>query len=467
MSALKVSYKDPAQLRPRGSNPRTHTPKQIKQIAASIKEFGFINPVLIDGSGGIIAGHGRVEAAKLLGMGDIPTVCAGHLTPAQVRAYVIADNRLAELAGWDRKLLALELQDLSVELDFDVAITGFETAEVDILIGELSEEVPDEADVVPAIDWERPAISQPGDLWRIGDHYLLCGNALDLQSYKRLLGSTKAQLVFTDPPYNVAIAGNVSGRGKSKHGDFAMASSEMSQSEFTQFLSTAFGQLCSASADGSIHFICMDWRHMREVLDAARSSYTELKNLCIWTKTNAGMGSLYRSQHELVFVFKNGSAPHVNNVELGRFGRNRSNVWPYAGVTAFGKDRNEELGLHPTVKPVALVADAIMDCSQRGGIVLDAFAGSGSTLIAAERTGRKGYGIEVEPHYIDTIIRRLEGLYGLKAVHTQSNKSFQEIEAQRLGKAGYGWQGPKERHGRRKGENSAGRPRHNAKNRPR
>ncbi|MGA7323079.1 MAG: site-specific DNA-methyltransferase [Rhodomicrobium sp.] len=324
MSPLKISYKDPAQLKRRDRNPRTHTPKQIRQIAASIKEFGFINPVLIDGLGAIIAGHGRVEAAMLLGMGDIPTVCAGHLTPAQVRAYVIADNRLAELAGWDRKLLALELQELSVQLDFDVAITGFETAEMDLLIGELSKEAPDEADVVPEIDWTRPAISQPGDLWQIGDHYLFCGNALDKESYKRLLGSKKAQLVFTDPPYNVAIAHNVSGRGKRKHGDFAMASGEMSQSEYTHFLRTAFERLCSASADGSIHFICMDWRHMREVLDAARHTYTELKNLCVWAKTNAGMGSFYRSQHELIFVFKNGSAPHINNVELGRFGRNRS-----------------------------------------------------------------------------------------------------------------------------------------------
>ena len=252
------------------------------------------------------------------------------------------------------------------------------------------------------------AISQPGDLWRIGDHYLLCGNALDAESYKRLPGSAKAQLVFTDPPYNVAIAGNVSGLGKSKHREFAMASGEMSQSEFTQFLRTAFEQLCTASADGSIHFICMDWRHMREVLDAAGETYKELKNLCVWTKTNAGMGSFYRSQHELVFVFKNGNAPNVNNVELGRFGRNRSNVWHYAGVNTFGKDRDAELGMHPTIKPLALVADAIMDCSNRGAIVLDAFAGSGTTLIAAERTGRKGYGIELDPHYIDTILRRFE-----------------------------------------------------------
>jgi DNA modification methylase len=466
MSPLRVSYKDPAQLRGRDRNPRTHTPKQIRQIAASIKEFGFINPVLVDGSNGIMAGHGRVEAAKLLGMADVPTVCAGHLTPAQVRAYVIADNRLAELAGWDRKLLALELQELSVELDFDVAITGFETADVDILIGELSEEAADEADAVPEIDWTRPAISQPGDLWRIGHHYLLCGNALDLESYKRILGSAKAQLVFTDPPYNVTIAGNISGLGKSKHREFTMASGEMSGSEFTQFLRTIFEHLCTASADGSIHFICMDWRHMREVLDAAGKTYNELKNLCIWTKTNAGMGSFYRSQHELVFAFKNGGAPYINNVELGRFGRNRSNVWHYAGVTTFGKDRNAELGMHPTVKPLALVADAILDCSKRGAIVLDAFAGSGTTLIAAERTGRKGYGIELDPHYIDTILKRFDSVYGLKAVHTQSNKGFEDIETERLTKARNGWQANKERRGRLKGEKPCGRPRHNAKNRP-
>jgi DNA modification methylase len=453
MTALKITYKDPGQLRPRARNPRTHTPTQIKQIAASIKEFGFVNPVLIDGSDNIIAGHGRVEAAKLLGMGDIPTVRVDHLTPAQVRAYVIADNRLAELAGWDRRLLALELQELSVQPNFDVAITGFETAEVDILIGDLNEESPDEADEVPEVDRTKPAISQAGDLWRIGDHHLLCRSALDQESYRQLLRGAKAQLVFTDPPYNVAIGGHVSGLGKNKHREFAMASGEMTRKEFTQFLSTAFEHLCTASADGSIHFICMDWRHMREVLDAADKTYGELKNLCIWTKTNAGMGSFYRSQHELVFVFRNGDARHINNVELGRFGRNRSNVWHYAGVNSFGKDRDTALGMHPTVKPLALVADAIMDCSKRGAIVLDAFAGSGTTLIAAERTGRRGCGIELDPHYVDTIVKRFDDLYGIKAVHLPSNKSFEDIETERSGKGRHGWQGNQEERKARKDQN--------------
>ena len=463
MSTLQVSYKDPAQLRRRDRNPRTHSPKQIRQIAASIKEFGFVNPVLIDGSDGIIAGHGRVEAAKLLGMTAIPVVCADHLTPAQVRAYVIADNRLAELAGWDRKLLAIELQKLSVELDFDVAMTGFETAEAEILIGELGEGAPDAADAVPGIDWTRPAISQPGDLWRMGDHYLLCGNALDRESYQRLMGSAKAQLVFTDPPGNAAPGGPVSGRGKSRHRDVAMASGERSEADFTQFLRTAFDRLCAASADGAIHFICMDWRHLRDVLDAAGKIYTELKNLCIWTKTNAGMGSFYRSQHELVFVFKNGRAPHVNNMKSGR--RKRSNVWPYPGVNTSGKDRNAEHGLQAAAKPLALIADAILDCSKRGAIVLDAFAGSGSTLLAAERTGRKGYGLEIEPHYIDTIIKRFDSHYGVKAVHTQSSMSFEAIGAARLAKADYGSQDRKERHGRLTGGRSSGRRNHTAKNR--
>jgi len=431
MTTLKISYKDPDQLKKRPRNPRTHTPKQIQQIVASIKEFGFISPVLIDGSDEIIAGHGRVEAAKLVGMSDVPTVRVDHLTPAQIRAYVIADNKLAENAGWDRELLTLELQELSVDLNFDVTITGFETAEVDLLIGELGEETPDEADQVPEIDRSVPAVSRAGDRWQIGNHVLLCGDALDENNYVNLLDSQKAQLVFTDPPYNVAIDGHVSGHGRVKHREFAMASGEMSTQEFTKFLETALGCLAEFSSNGSIHFICMDWRHLRELLDAAEKPYGELKNLCVWAKTNAGMGSLYRSQHELIFVFKNGSEPHINNVELGRFGRNRSNVWNYAGVNAFGSDRDTELAMHPTVKPVAMVADAILDCSKRNGIILDAFAGSGTTLIAAEKTGRRGYGIEIDPHYVDTIIRRFDQVYGLKAIHTQSKLDFDDMRTRR------------------------------------
>ena len=430
-AALKITYKDPAQLKPRARTPRTHTAKQIKQIAASIKEFGFISPILTDGADGIIAGQGRAEAAKLIGMNDVPTVRVDHLTPAQIRAYVIADNRLAENAGWDRELLALELQELSVELNFDVTVIGFETAEIDLLINELNKDTPDEADDVPEVDRSVPAVSRPGDRWRIGNHVLLCGDALKRDSYVNLLGEQKAQMVFTDPPFNVAIAGHVSGLGKVKHREFAMASGEMSTHEFTKFLATAFMHLADFSSNGSLHFICMDWRHIRELLEAAAKPYSELKNLCVWAKTNAGMGSLYRSAHELLFLFKKGTAPHINNVELGRFGRNRTNVWTYPGMNSFGKDRGAELAMHPTVKPLALVTDVILDCSRRGGIILDAFAGSGTTLIAAEKTGRRGFGIEIDCHYIDTIIRRFEEVYDLKAVHADSKLDFDRLRNKR------------------------------------
>jgi DNA modification methylase len=443
LASLKITYKAPAQLRPRARNPRTHTAKQIKQIQASIKEFGFINPILIDASDGIIAGHGRVEAAKLVGMTDVPTVRVDHLTPAQIRAYVIADNKLAENAGWDRELLTLDLQELSVELNFDVTVTGFETAEIDLLIGEINDDASDDADELPAIDRSVPAVTRLGDCWRIGNHFLLCGDALLADSYDKLLGTQKAQLVFTDPPYNVAIAGNVSGHGRIHHRDFAMASGEMSIAELTAFLKTAFSRLAAFSTNGSIHFICMDWRHMREILDASEALYSEFKNLCVWSKTNAGLGSLYRSQHELVFVFKNGTRPHINNIELGRFGRNRTNIWNYAGANSFGSTRNTELSMHPTVKPLSMVADAILDCSKRGGIVLDAFAGSGTTLIAAERTGRRGHGIELDPYYCDTILRRFEDAHDLKAVHVETGLDFEKLKTQRSasGKKRYGQNG--------------------------
>jgi DNA modification methylase len=450
MAALKITYKDPAQLRPRARNPRTHTKKQNAQIEASIKEFGFINPILTDGADGIIAGHARVEAAKRIGMSDVPTVRVDHLTPAQIRAYVIADNRLAENAGWDRTLLALELQDLSVELNFDVTVTGFETAEIDLLINESKENFPDDADEVPEIDRSVPAVSRLGDRWRIGDHFLLCGDALNKDSYVNLFGVQKAQMIFTDPPYNLTIAGNVSGRGKVKHREFAMASGEMSAHEFARFLETAFMRLADVSTNGSIHFICSDWRHVRELLEAAAKPYSEYKNLCVWSKTNAGMGSLYRSQHELVFVFKKGNASHINNVELGRFGRNRSNVWNYPGGNTFGKDRSTELAMHPTVKPSAMVADAILDCSKRGGIILDAFAGSGTTLIAAEKTGRRGYGIEIDPHYSDTIIRRFDEVYGLKAVHAESKIDFEGLRNKRSKENPYGQKPNEGKRGRTK-----------------
>ena len=429
-----IAWHPVSDLKPYPRNPRTHSKAQIRQIAASIEEFGFTNPILVVSDGGIIAGHGRLEAAKLLGLNRVPVIQLDHLSEAQKRAYVIADNRLAEKAGWDQELLVLELQGLlEFDLDFDVEITGFETAEIDLLIEGLADQgEEDQADVLPEIDPNKPPVSQPGDLWLLGSHRLLCGNALEAESYVRLMDGAQAQMVFIDPPYNVKIDGNVCGSGRIKHREFAMASGEMSETEFTTFLEKVFGHLASHSTNGAIHFIFMDWRHFHELLTAAREIYAGLKNLCVWAKTNGGMGSLYRSQHELVAVFKNGTAPHINNIELGRHGRNRTNVWTYPGVNSLSPERMTELALHPTVKPVALIADAILDCSKRGGIVLDAFAGSGTTLIAAEKTGRRGYGIELDPVYIDVAIERFQKLTGTDATHVETGMTFAEVKSQRL-----------------------------------
>ena len=432
MAELAIIYQPPTALRPRKSNPRTHTKAQLKQIVDSIRTFGFTNPVLIDEENGLIAGHGRVEAAKQLGLETIPTVCLAGMTEAQIRAYVIADNRLAENAGWDPELLAIELQYLAdLDLDFDVTITGFSMPEIDVLIGGLdaAAQKPDPADAVPEVDG--PAVTRLGDIWQIGPHRLICGDATVPETYARLLEGETAQMVFTDPPYNVPIAGHVSGLGKVKHREFACASGEMSEAEFTAFLRSVFGNLAVASGDGAIHFVAMDWRHMREVIDAADGVYSALKNLCVWSKTNGGMGSLYRSQHELFFVFKSGTAAHINNVELGKHGRYRTNVWTYAGVNSFGASRDGELAMHPTVKPVALVADAILDCSRRKGIVLDAFAGSGTTLVAAHKTGRRGYGIELDPLYCDVILRRLSKVAKLDAVLVETGQTFQAVAEER------------------------------------
>jgi DNA modification methylase len=433
---LQVAERAIASLTLRRNNPRTHSAKQIRQIANSIETFGFTNPVLIDASDTVIAGHGRVSAAKELGLRSVPTIRLEHLSDEQVRAYVIADNKLAECAGWDRDLLAIELQGLAeIDLDFDLEVTGLETAEIDLLIGDAASEADeaDPADDVHAIDANAPVVSRPGDLWQIGPHRLLCADALDATSYGRLLGDRKARLVFVDPPYNVPIGGHVSGLGRIRHDEFAMASGEMNAAEFTAFLETALGHHAEHSVDGALHFVCMDWRHAGELLAASARVYSECKNLCIWVKTNAGMGSLYRSQHELVFAFKAGTGAHINNVALGRHGRTRTNVWRYAGATSFSAERDEALAVHPTVKPVRLVADAILDASRRGDAVLDGFAGSGTTLLAAQRTGRVGFGLEIDPRYIDAAIRRLAEHAGLAAIHADTGLSFAEIALERAG----------------------------------
>ena len=418
-------------LRPYAGNARTHSPKQIKQISRSIERFGFNNPVLVDDDDQIIAGHGRVEAAKLLNMKTVPTVRLSHLNEAEKRAYILADNRLAEKAGWDNDTLAIELQGL-VDVGFDVLLTGFEPAEVDIIIEGIGDESEQPENLLPE-EPSGPPVSRLGDIWMLGKHLLVCGDSTAAASYKFLMRDEKAEFVFTDPPYNVRIDGHVSGLGRVKHREFAMASGEMSGDQFTTFLSSAYALLCRFSTDGSIHQICMDWRHMREMLAAGDAHYSELKNVCIWNKTNGGMGTFYRSKHEMVFVWKNGSAPHLNTFELGQYGRTRTNVWDYEGVNTMRAGRMDELAMHPTVKPVAMVAEAIKDCSRRGSLVLDPFCGSGTILIAAEKTGRRARAIELDPRYVDVAIRRWEQYSGKSAGLAPMGETFEEVAESRLG----------------------------------
>jgi DNA modification methylase len=429
MQNKKLNYKNPKKLKPYNNNARKHSSKQIKEIENSIKTFGFLNPVLIDENDMIIAGHGRVLAAINLQLDAIPTRLISHLSKNEKKAYILADNKLAEKAGWDDDILAIELQHL-LEVDDEnlIFLTGFEMSEIDNLIM-LDGNTICEEDPIPSP--EDFSTSEIGDIWILGKHKILCGNALNPSSYKNLLGEEKAGMIFSDPPYNVLVNGHVCGNGTIKHQEFVMASGEMSSEEFTNFLDTAFQNLVNFSRNGSIHFICMDWRHMSEILSAGSKNYQELKNLCVWNKDNGGMGSLYRSKHELVFVFKHGKAEHVNNIELGKNGRYRTNVWDYAGVNTMKSGREEELSMHPTVKPVAMIMDALLDCSNRKDIILDPFGGSGSTLIAAEKTGRPARLIELEPKYIDVTIKRWQKLTGKTAIHKKTKVTFEEINRTR------------------------------------
>ena len=427
-----IEHRAVRELQPYARNARTHSKKQVQQIAASIERFGFTNPVLIADDGGIIAGHGRVAAARLLGRETVPCLRLSHLSDAERRAYVLADNKLALNAGWDQEILAIELHALA-ELEFDTTLTGFSLAEIDLVLDEAAEadhqraDRPEDALVAPT----SVATSRRGDLWQLGRHRLLCGDAREPRDYLTLLGDERADLVFTDPPYNVKVDQNVCGLGRVRHREFAMASGEMSEAQFTEFLRSSLGALASFSKDGAIAFVCQDWRHMGELMEAGLSAFAELKNLVVWNKTNGGMGSFYRSKHELIFVFKVGTAAHTNSFGLGETGRYRTNVWDYPGISSIGANRGEDLAMHPTVKPVALVADAIRDCSRRGEIVLDGFGGSGTTLIAAHKTGRAARLIEYDPLYCDTIVRRFERLTGKHATLVGSGQSFEEVAAER------------------------------------
>jgi DNA modification methylase len=365
-----------------GRETRKHPLAQIRKLQTSIERFGFVLPIIVDRRGRVVAGWALVLAAKKMGLQEVPAITLADLGEAQLRALRLALNRLAEDSQWDPGALTLEFSEiLEIDAEIDLQISGFEMAEIDVALEGASE---DEEDDLFDIGMSAEPVTRPGDLWSLGDHRILCDDALLAESYCRLLNTERAEMMFTDPPWNFPIEGNVSGLGAVKHKDFAMASGEMSSQEFQVFLATALGHAAEYSTDGSLHYVCIDWRHMLELTSAVAKIYSETKNLCVWNKTNAGMGSLYRSQHELIFVFKKGHQPHINNIELGRFGRHRSNVWTYPGQNVLNGSKSK-LSVHPTVKPVALVADALRDCSNRGGLIIDPFGGAGTTILQPKK----------------------------------------------------------------------------------
>lgn len=423
---LQVVYRPLEDLSPFIGNARTHSRKQVAQIATSIEAFGFTNPILVDERHEVIAGHGRLLAAKSLGLASIPVIVLSDLSEAQKRALRLADNKIALNAGWDTEVLKIELDALT-DLSFKLELTGFATGEIDVI----SADTPDPDDeIVPATP--NAPVTRPGDLWRLGEHRLLCGDSRQIEVIASVMGDALADAAFTDPPYNVRIDGNAVSRGT--HAEFAMASGEMTPAEFTAFLVQTLGACAAVSRDGAVHFVCMDHRHVGELTTAGDSVYGQRLNICVWNKSNAGMGSLYRSRHELVFVFRVGQVPAFNAVELGRHGRNRTNVWDYASVNSFRGSRREDLALHPTVKPAGLVADAIRDVTRKGERVLDAFLGSGTTLIAAERTGRICHGVEYEPRYVDVAIERWSAMTGRSAILERTGASFEKLKAQQAGR---------------------------------
>jgi DNA modification methylase len=425
-SNLQIEYLAIGAIKPDPANARRHTAKQISKLSAIIREFGFHSPIVIDETGLVLAGHARLEAAKSLGLASVPCVRLGDLTAIQKKAVALADNRIGDESTFDPDALRALLVELT-DIDFDIELAGFDTGEVDLIIDGSNASSDDPADRFEEPAPDQAAISQPGDLWLLGAHRLLCGDALEAASYEAVLGDRKAQMVFSDPPWNLPVDGYLTGLGRHKHREFLCGAGEMSEAEFRAFLARAIALIVACCVDGAIAFVCIDWRHVGDLLAAANGSFTELKNICVWAKTSPGKGGFYRSQHELVAVFKKGKAPHRNNIHLGEHGRFRSNLWTYPGANSFGSTREAGLAVHPTVKPLALVADAIRDVSKNGDLVLDPFVGSGTTILAAERTRRRAAAIEIDPLYCDVAVHRWEAMTGIPAVLASDGRSFAQV----------------------------------------
>ena len=427
-----VSYLPIGSIVPDPGNPRKHSPKQIRAIANSIEAFGFNAPILVDNGNRIVAGHGRLEAAQLLGLAEAPVIRLEHLSEQQAKAYMLADNKLTDRSSWDDRKVAIVLKELSdITLDFEIEASGFEAPEIDLRIQSL--EPPDEStDSADHFEFAHgPPVSCADDLWILGDHRLLCGNALDPQAYDALLAGGKAAAVFTDSPDSVWMKGDASGKSAEGQREFPIAVGELTEDAYNRCVVDAFALMVSHSVEGATFFACLDWRRLLEIASTIRALGCELFDLCVWVKASGGMGSLYRSRHELVFVFGKSDTTPVNNVQLDKHRRNRTNVWNYPGLNSSARGgRTRGYDQHPTVKPIAMVGDAILDVTQRGDIVLDPFCGSGTTILAAERTGRRGYAIELDPGHVDTAIERWQRMTKQTAVHA-NGKTFEEMRAGR------------------------------------
>lgn len=416
------------QLRPYAGNARRHPRRQRRVLVKLMRQNGCVTPLLIDENSEIIAGHARLEAAQHLGWSELPAIRLKGLTTAQKNALRIADNRVAELGAWNEELLQKELQAL-VDAKFDMAFTGFDPIDLDkILTPPIDPTLEDETPMPPLA--VRP-VPRAGDIWLLGKHRLLCGDSRDKQSYVQLLQGETAVLLATDAPFNVKINGHVSGNGRVKHDEFAMASGELSRDEFIALLRCIFLNCRNHLCNGALVYAFMDWRSIADLVVLGRELFDRHMNICVWAKRNAGLGSHYRSAHEMIAVFKHGTEPHINNIQFGRLGRNRTNLWQYDGGSGFSKTRAKDLEDHPTVKPLIMMSDIIRDASGPDDLVLDPFGGSGSTLIAAELTGRRAALIEIEPRFVDVTLRRFQERTGIEPVLLPQRIPLSVVAAER------------------------------------
>ena len=417
--------RDPRSLKAAEHNVRVIDAGHVREVANAINALGFSVPVLIDADGIIIDGVVRAEAAKLLNLPLIPCVVAGHLDQRERDLLRIASNRLGEKGTWALDELQIVFEQLVLD-EAPIEVSGFDLVEIDGILSEAEPAAAEEGPLVP--DLTHAAIARHGDIFLLGPHRVICGDALDAKSLYRLMAGSDVKMVLTDEPYNVQVAGNVT---RGDHREFAMASGEMSDEQFLAFNECWIRNVLGYLVEGGVLATFIDWRGLATVTNAARGLGLSQINLVVWGKTNAAMGSLYRSQHELLPIFKKGISRNTNNVKLGKTGRSRSNLWTYAGASSMGSDARRGLEHHPTVKPVAMLSDAMLDMSDRGDVVLDPFLGSGSTLIAAEKTGRVCRGIELDPLYVDLIVRRYQEVTGMPAVLEETRESFADLTTRR------------------------------------